>query len=121
MIRFVTTVSIFGSITFIAKTIIDLKLVMQDIVQNQDPKTESQIIKLTNISSKEKRNIMNRNELITQAILDKLNTGTGIFTAEDILLAANIKEQDLQKLLGQLEGGVAELTQEQKNKKEGTL
>lgn len=108
MIRFVTTVSIFGSITFIAKTIIDLKLVMQDIVQNQDPKTESQIIKLTNISSKEKRNIMNRNELITQAILDKLNTGTGIYSAEDILVAANISDQNLQKLLEQLEENVAE-------------
>lgn len=64
---------------------------------------------------------MNRNELITQAILDKLNTGTGIFTAEDILTVANIHEQDLQKFLEQLEGGVAELTQEQKNEKEGTL
>ena len=62
-----------------------------------------------------------RNQLITQAILDKLNTGTGIYSAEDILVAANIEKQDLQKLLGQLEGGVAELTQEQKNKKEGTL
>ena len=62
-----------------------------------------------------------RNQLITQAILDKLNTGTGIFTAEDILTVANIQEQDLQKFLEQLEGGVAELTQEQKNEKEGTL
>lgn len=62
-----------------------------------------------------------RNQLITQAILDKLNTGTGIYSAEDILVAANIEKQDLQKLLGQLEGGVAELTQEQKNEKEGTL
>ncbi len=62
-----------------------------------------------------------RNQLITQAILDKLNTGTGIFTAEDILTVANIHEQDLQKFLEQLEGGVAELTQEQKNEKEGTL
>ena len=62
-----------------------------------------------------------RNQLITQAILDKLNTGTGIFTAEDILTVANIHEQDLQKFLEQLEGGVAELTQEQKNEKERTL
>ena len=57
---------------------------------------------------------MNRNQLITQAILDKLNTGTGIYTAEDILIVANISDQNLQELLKQLEGGVAELTKKQK-------
>ena len=49
-----------------------------------------------------------RNQLITQAILDKLNTGTGIYSAEDILVAANISDQNLQKLLEQLEENVAE-------------
>ena len=62
-----------------------------------------------------------RNQLITQAILDKLNTGTGIYSAEDILVAANISDQNLQKLLEQLEENVAEITGKQKNKKEGTL
>lgn len=57
---------------------------------------------------------MNRNQLITQAILDKLNTGTGIYTAEDILVAANISDQNLQKFLEQLEGNVAEITRKEK-------
>ena len=57
---------------------------------------------------------MNRNQLITQANLDKLNTGTGIYTAEDILVAANISDQNLQKFLEQLEGNVAEITRKEK-------
>ncbi len=56
---------------------------------------------------------MNRNQLITQAILDKLNTGTGIYSAEDILVAANIEKQDLQKLLEQLEENVAEIARKE--------
>ncbi len=58
-----------------------------------------------------------RNQLITQAILDKLNTGTGIYTAEDILVTANISDQNLQELLKQLEGNVAELAKKQKEGK----
>ncbi len=54
-----------------------------------------------------------RNQLITQAILDKLNTGTGIYSAEDILVAANIEKQDLQKLLEQLEENVAEIARKE--------
>lgn len=54
-----------------------------------------------------------RNQLITQAILDKLNAGTGIYSAEDILVAANIEKQDLQKLLEQLEENVAEIARKE--------
>lgn len=64
---------------------------------------------------------MNRNQLITQAILDRLNTGTGIYSAEDILVVADISDQNLQKFLEQLEENVAEITRKQKNKKEGKL
>ncbi len=64
---------------------------------------------------------MNRNQLITQAILDRLNTDTGIYTAEDILVVADISDQNLQKFLEQLEENVAEITGKQKNKKEGKL
>ena len=41
-----------------------------------------------------------RNQLITQAVLDKLGSGTGIYTSDDILTAANIKEENLKELLG---------------------
>lgn len=87
---------------------------MQDIVLNQESKVKKPFIKHVSILNKEKGNTMTRNKLITQAILDKLNTGTGIYTAEDILVAANISDQNLQELLKQLEGGVAELTKKQK-------
>ena len=39
-----------------------------------------------------------RNRLIVQAIIDKLGANTGIYTAEDILMAANIGEKDLQEV-----------------------
>ncbi len=42
-----------------------------------------------------------RNQLIMQAILDKLGSNTGIYTAEDVLMAANIKDKDLQEVLKQ--------------------
>ncbi len=39
-----------------------------------------------------------RNELILRAIVDKLGCGTEIYTAEDILLAANIESENLQEV-----------------------
>ena len=53
-----------------------------------------------------------RNQLITEAILDKLNTGTGIFTSEDILTVADIKEENIKELLEKMKNNVAEITRE---------
>lgn len=53
-----------------------------------------------------------RNQLITQAVLDKLGSGTGIYTSDDILTAANIKEENLKELLEKMKGNVAEITKE---------
>lgn len=53
-----------------------------------------------------------RNQLITEAILDKLNTGTGIYTSEDILTVANIKEENIKELLEKMKNNVAEITRE---------
>jgi len=39
-----------------------------------------------------------RNQLILRAIIDKLGSGTEIYTAEDILLAANIESENLQEV-----------------------
>ena len=55
-----------------------------------------------------------RNQLITQAILDTLSTGAGIYTAEDILTAADISNEDLQKLLKQIRNNVAEMKEKEK-------
>ena len=54
-----------------------------------------------------------RNQLLLQAILDKLGSGTGIYTSEDILTAANIKEQDLNKILEQLQNDISKITREE--------
>ena len=51
-----------------------------------------------------------RNQLILQAILDKLGSGTGIYTSEDILTAANIEEQDLNEMLEQLQNDISKMT-----------
>lgn len=53
-----------------------------------------------------------RNQLITQAVLDKLGSGTGIYTSDDILTAANIKEENLKELLEKMKGNVAKITKE---------
>ena len=50
-----------------------------------------------------------RNQLILQAILDKLGSGTGIYTSEDILTAANIEEQDLNEMLKQLQNDISKM------------
>ena len=44
--------------------------------------------------------------------LDKLNTGTGIFTSEDILTVADIKEENIKELLEKMKNNVAEITRE---------
>ena len=57
-----------------------------------------------------------RNQLIMQAILDKLGSNTGIYTAEDVLMAANIKDKDLQEVLNRLESNIAEMIREEEEK-----
>lgn len=57
-----------------------------------------------------------RNQLIMQAILDKLGSNTGIYTAEDILTAANIKDKDLQEVLKGLQSNIAEMIREEEEK-----
>jgi len=55
-----------------------------------------------------------RKKLITQAILDELSSGVEIYTAKDILVAANIEEKDLNKVLEQLQDNVEEITRKEK-------
>ena len=50
-----------------------------------------------------------RNQLILQAIVDKLGSGTEIYTAEDILLAANIESKNLQEVQEKLANSVDEI------------
>ncbi len=57
-----------------------------------------------------------RNQLILQAILDKLGSGTGIYTSEDILTAANIEEQDLNEMLKQLQNDISKMTRKGKKR-----
>lgn len=57
-----------------------------------------------------------RNQLIMQAILDKLGSNTGIYTAEDVLMAANTKYKDLQEVLKQLQSNIAEMIREEEEK-----
>ena len=52
-----------------------------------------------------------RNQLITQAVLDKLCSGTGIYTSEDILTVANISDENLRDLLGKLQSNVKKVTE----------
>jgi len=52
-----------------------------------------------------------RNQLITQAVLDKLSSGTGIYTSEDILTVANISDENLRDLLGKLQSNVKKVTE----------
>jgi len=55
-----------------------------------------------------------RKKLITQAILSELSSGVEIYTAKDILVAANIQEKDLNKVLEQLQNNVEEITRKEK-------
>lgn len=57
-----------------------------------------------------------RNQLILQAILDKLGSSTGIYTSEDILTAANIEEQDLNEMLEQLQNDISKITRKGKKR-----
>ena len=52
-----------------------------------------------------------RNQLIMQAVLDKLSSGTGIYTSEDILTVANISDENLRDLLGKLQSNVKKVTE----------
>ena len=54
-----------------------------------------------------------RNQLIMQAVLDRLSSGTGIYTSEDILTVANIKEKNLKELLEKMKSNVVEMTKEE--------
>jgi len=51
-----------------------------------------------------------RKKLITQAILDELSSGVEIYTAKDILVAANIREENLKELLNKFQNEVEEVT-----------
>ena len=64
-----------------------------------------------------------RNQLITQAVLDKLGSGTGIYTSEDILTVANISDENLRDLLGKLQSNVKKVTEkgESSIRKFGTM
>lgn len=50
-----------------------------------------------------------RNQLIQRAIVDKLGSDVEIYTAEDILLAANIENENLQEVANKLKDNIAEL------------
>ena len=58
----------------------------------------------------------NRNELILRAIVDKLGCGTEIYTAEDILLAANIESENLQEVQERLTNSVEEIVKRKEEK-----
>lgn len=51
-----------------------------------------------------------RKKLITQAILSELSSGVEIYTAKDILVAANIREENLKELLNKFQNEVEEVT-----------
>ena len=57
-----------------------------------------------------------RNELILRAIVDKLGSGTEIYTAEDILLAANIESENLQEVQERLTNSVEEIVKRKEEK-----
>ena len=50
-----------------------------------------------------------RNALILRAIVDKLGSGTEIYTTEDILLAADIENENLQEIQERLTNNVDEI------------
>lgn len=53
-----------------------------------------------------------RNQIITQAVLDVLGSNTGIYTADDVLTAADIDDKNLQELLQKFQNSVASVTKE---------
>lgn len=57
-----------------------------------------------------------RNELILRAIADKLGCGIEIYTAEDILLAANIESKNLQEVQEKLVNSVDEIVKRKEEK-----
>ncbi len=57
-----------------------------------------------------------RNQLILRAIIDKLGSGTEIYTAEDILLAANIESENLQEVQERLTNSVDEIVKRKEEK-----
>ena len=48
-----------------------------------------------------------------QAVLDRLSSGTGIYTSEDILTVANISDENLKDLLVKLENNVKEAAEKE--------
>ena len=54
-----------------------------------------------------------RKKLITQAIISELSSGVEIYTAKDILIAANIDKKDLNKILEKLQYNVEEITRKE--------
>ena len=57
-----------------------------------------------------------RNQLILRAIIDKLGSGTEIYTAEDILLAADIENENLQEIQERLTNNVDEIVKRKEEK-----
>ena len=57
-----------------------------------------------------------RNELILRAIVDKLGCSTEIYTAEDILLAADIENENLQEVQERLTNSVDEIVKRKEEK-----
>ena len=57
-----------------------------------------------------------RNALILRAIVDKLGSGIEIYTAEDILLAANIESKNLQEVQEKLANSVDEIVKRKEEK-----
>ena len=57
-----------------------------------------------------------RNELILRAIVDKLGSGTEIYTTEDILLAADIENENLQEIQERLTNNVDEIVKRKEEK-----
>ena len=56
------------------------------------------------------------NALILRAIVDKLGSGIEIYTAEDILLAANIESENLQEVQERLTNSVDEIVKRKEEK-----
>ncbi len=57
-----------------------------------------------------------RNALILRAIVDKLGSGTEIYTTEDILLAADIENENLQEIQERLTNNVDEIVKRKEEK-----
>ncbi len=53
-----------------------------------------------------------RNQIIMQAVLDVLGSNTEIYTADDVLTAANIDNDNLQKLLKEFQNSVANVAKQ---------